>query len=105
MNKPPLTEFSANLVYGSRATHRHGRRHFMSYHRIGQDRHQVQATPVQIIACPRCEARFFFSRSPDPFIDACGFESYALECRECAAPLAGIVDPLDDTLLISALAA
>jgi hypothetical protein len=57
------------------------------------------------VACPTCKARFTFCRSPTPFIDACGFESYALECHECGASLAGIVDPLDDTLLISEMAA
>jgi hypothetical protein len=60
---------------------------------------------AQAIACPKCKARFGFHRSRQPFIDACGFESYALECRDCGASLTGIVDPLDDTLLISELAA
>lgn len=77
----------------------------MSYHRIVQGRDRVQAAPAEIIACPCCEARFIFRRSRDPFIDACGFESYVFACRECGAPLTGIVDPLDDALLISALAA
>ena len=65
------------------------------------------STPLgaQAIACPKCKTRLMFSRNREPFIDACGFESYALECRECGASLAGIVDPFDDTLLISELAA
>jgi len=42
-----------------------------------------------------------FSRSPAPGIDECGFESYRFECKECAATLAGIIDPADDMLLIS----
>ena len=36
-----------------------------------------------------------------PRIDACGFESYRLDCRECGATLAGIVDPADDVLVLS----
>jgi len=45
-----------------------------------------------------------FRRSLRPLIDSCGFESYSFACRECAAPLGGIVDPCDDTLLLSELA-
>jgi len=78
----------------------------MSHYGVAQNREQ-QPTPLgaQAVACPKCHARFAFSRSCEPFIDACGFESYALECHECGASLAGIVDPLDDALLISELAA
>jgi hypothetical protein len=81
----------------------------MSHSGIAQNRDQ-QTKPIaplgaQSVACPKCHARFAFSRSHEPFIDACGFESYALECHECGASLAGIVDPFDDTLLISELAA
>jgi hypothetical protein len=46
-----------------------------------------------------------FSRSRTPRIDACGFESYTLECVQCGGSLAGIVDPFDDTLLLSEMAA
>jgi hypothetical protein len=60
---------------------------------------------AQAIACPKCRARFVFCRSAEPFIDACGFESYTLECNECGASLAGIVDPDDETLLISEMPA
>jgi hypothetical protein len=42
-----------------------------------------------------------FCRSSTPRIDACGFESYSLECKECGAPLAGIIDPYDEALLFS----
>jgi len=45
-----------------------------------------------------------FRRSLRPLIDSCGFESYSFACRECAAPLGGIVDPCDDPLLLSELA-
>ena len=59
----------------------------------------------QLVTCPRCAARFGFSRSPHPAIDASGFESYAFACGECGASLSGIVDPLDDALLITEVAA
>jgi hypothetical protein len=78
----------------------------MSHYGLAQNRDEpIALHGAQTIACPKCHARFAFSRSREPFIDACGFESYMLECRECGASLAGIVDPLDDTLLISELAA
>ena len=54
-------------------------------------------------ACPACAAPVTFSRTSTPRIDACGFESYRLECHECGAWLAGIIDPLDDDLLLSEL--
>jgi len=57
---------------------------------------------AQIVACPACAARLMFSRSDAPDIDACGFESYRFACRECGTALAGIIDPSDDALLLSA---
>ena len=54
-------------------------------------------------ACPACAALVTFSRTSTPRIDACGFESYRLECRECGARLAGIIDPFDNDLLLSEL--
>lgn len=53
------------------------------------------------LACPRCDAPLTFWRNRSPRIDSCGFESYGLECRECGGRLAGIVDPADETLLLS----
>jgi hypothetical protein len=44
-----------------------------------------------------------FRRSCAPNVNACGFESYNLECHECGARLAGIIDPYDDELLLSEL--
>jgi hypothetical protein len=61
--------------------------------------------PAQPVACPGCGARFAFCRSRHPAIDACGFESYSFTCDECGASLSGIVDPLDDTLLITKVTA
>jgi hypothetical protein len=55
------------------------------------------------IACPACAAQVMFCRSRTPLIDACGFESYSLECDECGARLAGIIDPYDNALLLSEL--
>lgn len=53
------------------------------------------------VACPNCSRQLTFRRSNHPAIDACGFESYCFECLECGTPLAGIVDPADETLLLS----
>jgi hypothetical protein len=53
------------------------------------------------VLCPSCHSRLSFHRSPTPDIDACGFESYRLDCRECGAALAGIVDPADEALLLT----
>jgi hypothetical protein len=63
------------------------------------------ATQPQIVTCPSCGAQLTFHRSHTPHIDSCGFESYSFTCSECAAPLGGIVDPSDDTLLLSELPA
>jgi hypothetical protein len=51
--------------------------------------------------CPKCHTRLNFRRSANPDIDSCGFESYRLDCPECGAALAGIIDPADDALLLS----
>ena len=48
-------------------------------------------------------ARMPFSRAELAQIDGSGFESYRLSCRACAVPLAGVVDPYDETLLLSEL--
>jgi predicted nucleic acid-binding Zn ribbon protein len=56
-----------------------------------------------LIDCPRCAARLAFSREPLSLIDSSGFESYRLKCEQCGAELVGIIDPLDDELLVSEL--
>jgi len=38
-------------------------------------------------------------------MDDCGFESYNFMCGECGVTLAGIVDPFEDLLLLSAVPA
>jgi hypothetical protein len=50
-----------------------------------------------------CGAQLTFRRSSTPHIDSCGFESYSFVCSECAAPLGGVVDPCDNTLLLCEL--
>jgi len=78
----------------------------MSHYRIIQDRDEPnRPLGAQAAACPRCGAHFVLCRSAYPFIDACGLESYILACQECGASLSGIVDPFDDTVLISEVAA
>jgi hypothetical protein len=53
------------------------------------------------IACSKCDASTVFYRSENPQIDECGFESYSFKCRACGSVLVGIIDPADDTLLLT----
>jgi len=53
------------------------------------------------VVCPKCDGRLNFYRSDKPHIDECGFESYSLKCPACGSALVGIVDPIDDALLLS----
>ena len=55
----------------------------------------------EYIACPACAAQITLDRSPSPHIDECGFESYRFECQQCGASLACIIDPCDESLLVS----
>lgn len=57
---------------------------------------------LRIIDCPRCAQPLIFGRNGAAQIDACGFESYRLDCGSCNAVLTGIVDPYDEALLVSA---
>jgi hypothetical protein len=62
------------------------------------------AKPVnesEYIECPACAAQITLDRSPTPHIDECGFENYRFECQQCGASLAGIIDPCDESLLVS----
>jgi hypothetical protein len=63
------------------------------------------AQDTQRVVCPTCRTPLMFSRVPHPLIDACGFESYRMQCDECRRELAGIIDPADDMLLLSDIAA
>jgi RNase P subunit RPR2 len=56
---------------------------------------------VQAAVCAKCNAHMVFYRSTNPRIDECGFESYSFACDECGTAFAGIVDPFDQTLLLS----
>ena len=72
--------------------------------------YRIRAEPgkpyrAQPVACPGCGVRFAFCRGEHLVIDACGFESYTFACKECGASLSGIVDPFDDALLITEMAA
>jgi hypothetical protein len=66
---------------------------------------QRRARGAQTVVCPLCSAQSLFWKSLRPQIDSCGFESYSLHCNECGVALVGIVDPADDVLLLTALAA
>jgi hypothetical protein len=56
---------------------------------------------ARAVVCPVCDVLLTFFRTSVPHIDECGFESYRFECKECGTPLAGIVDPADEALLLS----
>jgi hypothetical protein len=60
----------------------------------------------QVIACPQCDTPFMFCRSSTLQINTCGLESCpGLECEGCGALFAGIIDPYDETLLLSQMKA
>jgi RNase P subunit RPR2 len=59
------------------------------------------AAKSEKVVCPGCAASLVIYRSDNPQIDECGFESYSLTCRACGSALVGIVDPLDDKLLLT----
>ena len=50
---------------------------------------------------PKMRCSLVFYRSDNPHIDECGLESYSLKCRACGAMLVGIIDPADDTFLLT----
>jgi hypothetical protein len=54
-------------------------------------------------ACPKCRVGLRLLRSSIPQIDSCGFESYFFQCEACKSSLAGIIDPMDEELLVSLL--
>ena len=56
---------------------------------------------LEKVACPKCDASLKFDRSDKPHIDECGFQSYSFKCRACGSLLVGIIDPADDTLLLT----
>ena len=52
-------------------------------------------------ACPKCRVSLKLLRSSIAQIDSCGFESYSFQCELCKSSLAGIIDPMDEELLVS----
>ena len=56
-----------------------------------------------IAICPNCKTGSKFFRTTYRQIDSCGFESYSFQCKQCKSSLAGIIDPLNDELLVSLL--
>jgi hypothetical protein len=56
---------------------------------------------LEKVACPKCDASLKFYKSDHPHIDECGFESYSLKCRACGSTLVGIIDPVDDRILLT----
>jgi hypothetical protein len=65
---------------------------------------ETNIADARLVACPQCQAQLAFCRSRAPEFDACGFESYQFDCKTCGAPLAGIIDPADETLLLTKVA-
>jgi hypothetical protein len=56
---------------------------------------------LEKVACPKCSVSIKFYRSEKPHIDECGFESYSLKCGACGSTLVGIIDPVDNRLLLT----
>jgi hypothetical protein len=73
----------------------------MTEKRLTDDR--INTWRLWLVECQKCDAQLLFCRHRTPRIDACGFESYGLKCRECGTRLTGIVDPYDEALLVSKL--
>jgi hypothetical protein len=67
---------------------------------VGADAPKIGGSSL-FVDCPKCGARLTLLRSRLPPIDSCGFESYILECENCATVLVGVVDPLDEALLVT----
>ena len=55
------------------------------------------------VQCPNCAMDIAVVRSLHPQIDSSGFESYLVMCGCCESAIGGIVDPIDDTFLVSLL--
>jgi hypothetical protein len=67
-------------------------------------RRTTDAYDTTIVAsCPKCRVSLKLLRSSIPQIDSCGFESYSFQCECCKCSLAGIIDPMNEELLVSLL--
>jgi hypothetical protein len=58
------------------------------------------AVPVTV-DCPQCDTSFPFHGPSNPRFDSSGFECCKLKSAHCGVSLAGVIDPYDDTLLLS----
>ena len=56
-----------------------------------------------VASCPECRVGLRLLRSSIAQIDSCGIESYSFQCESCKSFLAGIIDPMDEELLVSLL--
>lgn len=92
-----------SITYNERAARGGAANGLMAHHPVMRKEATDFAVDTQATACPGCGVQLIFGRSATPLIDACGLESYRLKCNACGALLAGIVDPADDTLLLSEL--
>ncbi len=54
-----------------------------------------------VLACPGCDAVLEYACHATPGVDECGFESYRFRCGACGVVVLGIVDPADQTLLLT----
>ena len=63
---------------------------------------RTHRNPIVAI-CPNCKSGSKLLRATIPQIDSCGFESYFFQCETCTNSLAGIIDPMNDKLLVSLL--
>jgi hypothetical protein len=61
----------------------------------------VEAERTIAAACPSCQAGVVVQRTLTPHIDSSGFENYVLKCNQCKEWLICIIDPYDDTLLLT----
>ena len=59
------------------------------------------ATKRSQAACPQCVTPLKLSKNHPSRIDACGFETYTVDCSTCLTRLDCFVDPTDDALILS----
>lgn len=72
---------------------------------IGSTSEEAEAERSTAASCPKCGTRIVLHRMLDPHIDSCGFENYFLKCNQCGVWLIGIIDPYDETLLLTEVGA
>jgi uncharacterized Zn finger protein len=61
----------------------------------------LEAERTTSAACPKCGVRVVVHRILNPHTDSSGLENYFLKCDQCSAWLIGIIDPYDETLLLT----